>query len=263
MFKHEFAFGSPAIKPVLGVMKLFFFLFFSAITQAGSYSTTYKANYPVEPVYTSVEEACRASVNNRLWPNNYSGHAYFAPRQEYHCYCFQSPGSICGYAWPQCRQEEYYNTSLRVCSDLPPALTMGDPTQGSGPQTCTGNPIDFSFGNKFQREVDYAESSGSGLLFSRSYNSLNSYWKHNYSARIQGLVNSEIQVALPDGREVIYKRSGKGYVSKNGDIGLLTLAGEEWTYLSSGNELFRFNSAPSTAPWIVQRQPQCWPRPNE
>ncbi|MHB1093010.1 RHS repeat-associated core domain-containing protein [Thiobacillus sp.] len=93
-----------------------------------------------------------------------------------------------------------------------------------GPCSLVGNPISFTIGNKYQREVDYPGEGTFSLGLVRSYNSqaiiagtLGVNWSWTYSRSIQTLTANSVNVTRPDGK--IYNFSGvNGVYASDADV---------------------------------------------
>lgn len=96
--------------------------------------------------------------------------------------------------------------------------------KGQCPQSA-GNPIDVAYGNKIQREVDYAGSGQNGLQFTRTYNymgadigtgALNGAtgqgWTHTYERRLGLFASGAVRAARPDGDDRIFVPVSGGYL---------------------------------------------------
>ncbi|MEK1940619.1 MAG: DUF6531 domain-containing protein, partial [Pseudomonas sp.] len=105
--------------------------------------------------------------------------------------------------------------------------------------SCVGNPIDVLTGNKFELEIDY-ENSGSILLFSRVYNSIDGLWVHNYSTRLE-ITDTEVLRVSADGAEAIFTVNGTNITSDVSDLGTLSRYGDAWRYVGSNNETFYYD----------------------
>src|SRR5687768_939804 len=107
-----------------------------------------------------------------------------------------------------------------------------------------GNPINFTTGNKFQRETDI---DASPLPFERYYNSdpavrvepaIGLHWTHTYSYRLKGSTVGGVDKAVlqrPDGREIDFSLTAGVWVSAVHEEGVLTkvFSGSThtgWTY---------------------------------
>lgn len=127
-----------------------------------------------------------------------------------------------------------YDDTIDDCTN---AMQKGAPVYVC-PSSQAGNPIDFSIGNKFQVEDDF---DGGELSFSRAYNSLDGSWRHSYSTKLR-ISSPYIALVFDDGREVLFYKPGDNPITPAGEFGVLAKSAEQWTYTSSANEVFRFNS---------------------
>lgn len=135
----------------------------------------------------------------------------------------------------QCPAGKIYDDTIDGCTD---AMQKGQPTL-SCPSTQIGNPIDFSTGNKFQVERDF--SSG-GLVFSRSYNSLDGLWRHSYSTNLR-ISTTHVVLVLDDGREIIFNKPGDRFIAPAGEFGSLVNSADQWVYTSRAGEVFHFSDS--------------------
>ena len=81
------------------------------------------------------------------------------------------------------------------------------------PQSCIGNPISISTGNKYQQETLLAGA----LPLQLSYNSLDQRWRHNYSYRLN--VNSDDATLIrPDGKGFTFSQSDSVWAAGDADV---------------------------------------------
>ena len=129
------------------------------------------------------------------------------------------------------------------------ALEQKGPPE-SCPSSFDGNPINFAIGNKFQNEIDYLVVGSSVLKFSRSYNSLDGFWRHSYSTHLRIAEDGQsIALVVGHGRESFFTVSGNTVSSSSADIGVLSKTATGWQFLSGDNERFTFNSAGKLTSW--------------
>jgi RHS repeat-associated protein len=121
--------------------------------------------------------------------------------------------------------------------------------RNQGAQSCAeqggptaGNPINFSIGNKYQREVDYVAAGDSGLNFTRHYNSVGSNadylgkrWTHTYSRRVLRIDGSSVKIIRQDGEVRYFSTCGAVWCGSADEKGELTetvdgSATTAWTY---------------------------------
>jgi len=120
----------------------------------------------------------------------------------------------------------------------------------SCPVSYAGNPINFAIGNKFQHEVDYLAPGSSTLKFSRSYNSLDGFWRYNFSTRLRIAPDAQsVALVMAHGRESFFTVSGNSVAASSADIGVLTKTATDWQFLSADNERFTFNSVGKLTSW--------------
>ena len=118
------------------------------------------------------------------------------------------------------------------------------------PSPYAGNPINFAIGNKFQSEIDYSSPSSSALGFTRSYNSLDGLWRHNFSTYLRFVGTEHAVLARHNGRESFFTYSGPTITSTSFDLGVLTNVGPAgWQYFSAENEQFNFDTAGKLTYW--------------
>ncbi|MEE4719031.1 DUF6531 domain-containing protein [Pseudomonas alliivorans] len=134
------------------------------------------------------------------------------------------------------------NKSTRECGQ--------DEQKGTPPiDSCAGNPINIAAGNKFQVETDYKYADGGGVSFARSYNSLDSVWRHNYSTYIR-LGEAEFSLVHSDGRESFFTMVNDTAIFLSGEKGSLSKVGESWLYHAANNEIYTFNVAGRLIEWV-------------
>lgn len=132
----------------------------------------------------------------------------------------------------------YYDTT-----DLIPRKNKGDGTERNGPQSCTGNPINFALGNKVQEEEDFLSvSTHYPLRFARIFNSADGYWRHSYATRLR-VTASEVVLIHANGRESPFARSGATVTPDPDELGTLSQNGTGWRYVDVDNTQYEFNAA--------------------
>ena len=116
------------------------------------------------------------------------------------------------------------------------------------PSKTTGNPINFSTGNKFQEELDYTDNRSFSLRFIRTYNSQDGLWRHNYSAHLR-ISPGNIILVGSDGRESYFSLSGDIANSEPDELGRLSQESGQWIYTSPRREKFSFDSEGRLTRW--------------
>lgn len=118
------------------------------------------------------------------------------------------------------------------------------------PSSSAGNPINFAVGNKFQYEIDYQMPGSSALKFSRSYNSLDGFWRHSFSIHLRISQDAQsVALVMAHGRELFFTVSGNSVVANSADIGALSKTTTGWQFLSADNERFTFDSVGKLTSW--------------
>ncbi|MDH4580274.1 RHS repeat protein [Pseudomonas sp. BN415] len=125
------------------------------------------------------------------------------------------------------------------------SIQKGAPKESdNSPKSCTGNPIIFSIGNKYQIETDYTHAKNETINFSRSYNSLDGVWRHNYSTHLKPSKigsNQYLTLVMADGSEGFFTVQENLATSDSINLGKLSKEDEHWVYTSTENERFVFN----------------------
>lgn len=159
---------------------------------------------------------------------------------QYLCFWCQGKGSCPDVAFTAtrntkvCEPPTIYDDTIDDCTN---ATQKGQPVVAC-PSSQGGNPIDFSSGNKFQVEHDFKDSN---LKFTRTYNSLDGLWRHNYSTRLR-ISSPYVALVLEDGREVVFYKPSDTPFAPTGEFGVLAHNGGQWTYTSKDKEVLHFNS---------------------
>ncbi|WP_080397025.1 DUF6531 domain-containing protein [Pseudomonas syringae] len=120
---------------------------------------------------------------------------------------------------------------------------VGSPIESvscSSPSSAVGNPVNAANGNKYQEEIDFKGGGTNPITISRSYNSLDGVWRHNFSTLLYFGENTVVLVHA-DGRESIFLRDEQGYRSDS-DSGVLIAQANGWLYQSTSNMNFYFTS---------------------
>ncbi len=115
-----------------------------------------------------------------------------------------------------------YIDNVRVAaskSAVPPVTAMlGSPGGSPNPQGISAEPVNTATGNYIFQRTDLAiPSRGLPLVFTRTYNSLDSYagtlglgWTHSYNLILTQNSDGSVRVKLGDGREEFYDPAGPG-----------------------------------------------------
>ncbi|WP_305812837.1 DUF6531 domain-containing protein [Photobacterium leiognathi] len=114
--------------------------------------------------------------------------------------------------------------------------------------SCQGNPINTAVGNKYQVESDYTSEGAVSLNFERFYNSLDGYWRHNFSTHL-AITARSIRLVHADGRESVFSRSGDLVTSAQDEFGQLKYINAQWVYISDNEETFQFDSRGRLTRW--------------
>ena len=152
-----------------------------------------------------------------------------------------------------CPIEKKLNPSTGECTQdsekgSPPTLCHS--RTSSHPNQIAGNPINFAIGNKFQTERDHLSINNSPLYFTRSYNSLDGLWRHNFSTYLRFAGSEHISLVRHDGRESFFTVSGVTITPVSTDLGVLTKTGATgWHYVSTDNEHFTFDIRGKLTHW--------------
>lgn len=120
-------------------------------------------------------------------------------------------------------------------------FTAPDDALSCEPSKQQGNPINAAIGNKYQKEEDLRGAGVFPLLFSRHYNSLDGYWRHNYAVRLR-LSATAISLVHAAGWESRFSLSGGGATADPRELGRLVQSASGWRYSSVAEEVFDFDS---------------------
>ncbi|MBV6825363.1 DUF6531 domain-containing protein [Pseudomonas sp. PD9R] len=135
-----------------------------------------------------------------------------------------------------CGPAEFFNKQTGMCE----AERLDEVCSSS----FVGNPINFITGQKIQRERDFPAlnipNKAFGIEFSRTYNSKNGAWIHNYATRMI-FNNDTIAIINVDGKTSIFNKSENTYKSENQRIESLTKKLANWIYRSPVNHYYIFN----------------------
>ncbi|MFW4479928.1 DUF6531 domain-containing protein [Pseudomonas aeruginosa] len=134
--------------------------------------------------------------------------------------------------------------SRRTCViDSPPAKNKG-PSDISCPSPYGGNPINFAVGNKYQEEIDLQDGIGNALILSRVYNSLDGYWRHNFSMRLDiDLPRSTIYLTRETGKLNTFSVNNGIITAEATELGSLARVDNRWIYTATNNDQFIFNDS--------------------
>lgn len=123
------------------------------------------------------------------------------------------------------------------------AKNLGNPENTPNcalPSSWQGNPINVAIGNKFQQEVDVRGSGSYPLALTRSYNSMDGYWRNNYSMHLS-ITGIYLKLVYADGRvSNFYNNNGLIFTTPT-ELGVLTQSLTGWQYKSPFNEVFDFD----------------------
>ncbi|WP_095101697.1 DUF6531 domain-containing protein [Pseudomonas sp. Irchel 3A5] len=145
------------------------------------------------------------------------------------------------YYYGKCKLPLTFNVSTGECGS--------DEQKGTPPpETCIGNPINIAVGNKFQTEVDYQTLPTGGLVFARTYNSLDGIWRHNYSTYLRFAIG-KLSLVRADGRESFFSVSADAVTAYPTELGRLSKTAQSWLYEAVNNEQFSFDSTGKLTSW--------------
>lgn len=141
-----------------------------------------------------------------------------------------------------CPTGKAYNVTTGECAN--------DQQKGPPPaESCKGNPINISIGNKFQKEIDFLAGGNSELNFARSYNSLEGLWRHSFSTYLRFAGTQYVSVVMHHGRESFFTVSGTTATPTSADLGVLTKTATGWQFISTDNERFTFDAVGKLIQW--------------
>jgi RHS repeat-associated protein len=122
-------------------------------------------------------------------------------------------------------------------------------------ENLVGNPCNAATGNKYQREVDYADPSAGSLEFVRHYNSLTGEWRHTYSRKVvyqpysSTVFGAVAIVERPDGRRFDFHTGPDGQYVPDPDVVDRLIPKldanktvEGWTYITSDDATETYDS---------------------
>lgn len=130
-------------------------------------------------------------------------------------------------------------------------VIVGDGPKNKGPSndSCpapppvSGNPINFSIGNKYQHEVDYLMPGAGSIEFSRAYNSLDGIWRHNFSMRLDvDLPRNQIFLTRETGKLTRFSLNNGVITPEATELGTLANVNDQWIYTATNNDQFTFDS---------------------
>lgn len=134
------------------------------------------------------------------------------------------------------------NSTKLTCIILVGGPKNKGPSDGGCPSSYGGNPINFSVGNKYQQEIDYHNAGPANLEFSRAYNSLDGYWRHNFSMRLEfDLPRNTIYLTRETGRLSTFGVSNGVITPEAIELGKLVSIDDQWVYTSPNNDKFTFD----------------------
>ena len=132
--------------------------------------------------------------------------------------------------------------------------------------TFAGNPINVGNGNKLEIETDYSGQGPYPLIFTRTYNGLDTpvtaaytsevrpigaHWRHSYDRRIELYTStyfSTVTALRPDGRQLLFNLSGTAWVPDADIVDRLVRLTDGggtptgWTYTSTDDEVEEYDA---------------------
>lgn len=142
-----------------------------------------------------------------------------------------------------CSTGKSLNAYLGECeqsNSLVARKQLGEPDNEincNGPVGVAGNPINISNGNKFQVETDYV---GRSIIFQRYYNGLSGLWLNTYSSKLN-ITNTQILLALSDGRQAIFNRVANTASPEATELGRVVRVESGWQYTNQANDRYTFD----------------------
>lgn len=196
--------------------------------------------------FSSNEKAlqrCQEFSKNLGYTADYCHHAYYEPlweagwladnRSIFHLGVFYHG---------KCKSPETFNKTTGDCGL--------DEQKGLPPrELCIGNPINPAIGNKYQFEQDYINPK-TGLTFSRTYNSIDTIWRHNFSTHLR-FASGYISLVRADGHESFIKTSNSALISDRPEYGKLEKNSTGWTYIAPENNIYEFTNEGKLKKWIT------------
>ncbi|WP_212630450.1 DUF6531 domain-containing protein [Pseudomonas sp. KB-10] len=138
--------------------------------------------------------------------------------------------------------------------DVREAKCIVGATQGPPPSACglpgasgnltgslTGNPINFTNGNKIQQATDYVGGVGVPNFY-RVYNSIDKKWRHSYSHRLDIYDSQNATLYLASGKMIPYDTYWATAKSLTLDAGILRRNDNIWIYTDFDNQKLFFDS---------------------
>jgi YD repeat-containing protein len=118
-----------------------------------------------------------------------------------------------------------------------------------------GNPINTSWGNKFEDEADYVGVDPYPLTFHRFYNSggpgdgtIGTRWTHSFSRALVFQTSTEVKLFRDDGLVLYFTQCGSAWCAAADEVGTLTqqvTAGQTygWTYVGENDVVEKYGGA--------------------
>lgn len=134
-----------------------------------------------------------------------------------------------------CSEGKTFNPSTGACG-------FDEQKGAPSPMSCAGNPVNLTIGNKYERVQDYS-STGQDLGFSRVYNSLDGYWRHNFSTHLRIVGEKSISLIHADGKEEHFTFINNIITPGLNSLGSLIKTTSGWEYTSIDNERLKFDQS--------------------
>jgi len=227
-----------------------------ALFSGSSLAEDYAWLYPFEPDarIPDMESACIAATQKTAALNNYTwiSGAVYGYYQSYYpspVQCISTWINPLGQivtnhgssanriyrAGTGCSAGKTFNPSTGACG-------FDEQKGAPAPMSCTGNPINLTIGNKYEKIQDYT-SATHDLEFTRVYNSLDGYWRHNFSAHLKIVGEKSISLIHADGKEEYFTFINNIITPGLNSLGNLTKTTSGWEYTSIDNERLRFDQS--------------------
>jgi hypothetical protein len=131
---------------------------------------------------------------------------------------------------------------ITTATQGPPPNTCGAPgTSGNLTASLTGNPINFTSGNKIQQVKDFVGDANIPE-FHRTYNSIDKKWRHNYSHRMDIVDSQNATLELANGKAIPYDIYWTPAQPFTLDAGRLEKKNNIWIYTDFDNQQLFFDA---------------------
>ncbi|MFV3372304.1 RHS repeat protein [Pseudomonas sp. NY15435] len=233
-------------------LKEIYFCLALLLPSAPSFAVDYYWTYPFGQniKFGDMESACLAATKYYTSANGYTwlsggiyGYTYYPVQAQCTSTYVARSGQVINNHSLNALKINRYGNECTNGQTIDPSIggcSFGEQKGKTSINTCSSYPASPSIGNRFYESNDYYSAS-SGLEFTRSYNSVDGYWRHTYSSRLRIISGQSITVVLADSKEAYFTTFNDVITPVSNSKGSLIKTDIGWEFSTPNNERFIFD----------------------